>query len=184
MGKQKSSSLLCWKKYGRPLFAGAWVPEEFHTDTDGDAKVALLAKEGLVLLAGGGGNQRSGVRNGLLLARYMSESEELTDPEHTLDTGDDPPYRLAAHPAGEGVVASLEKDCRLYHVRRREAGKVVEVEAAEEEIQALQGVGEQNCLVFSPDGTRLAAGGDDGHLRVIEWRTNKVDAWSGHVCFP
>lgn len=168
--------LLCSKKFGQPLFAGAWVAplkqKEEKDDGDGDGKPREA--EGLVMLAGGGGNQRNGVPNSLLLAQYDFQSTELTDAVDTFATGDDPPYRLAAHPAGEGVVCSLEKDCRLFQVRREDGGEV-KVGPAEREIPALQGVGEQNCLVFSPDGTRLAAGGEDGHLRVIEWGTFKVD---------
>lgn len=164
--------LLCSKKFGQPLFAGAWVEGSSST---GDGKDEEPPK-GLVLLAGGGGNQRNGVPNSLLLAEYDFQSTELTDAVDTFATGDDPPYRLAAHPSGEAVVCSLENDCRLFHVRREEGEKKGKgrVEAAERQIPALQGVGEQNCVVFSPDGTRLAVGGEDGHLRVIEWGTFKV----------
>jgi prolactin regulatory element-binding protein len=166
---------LCSKKFGQPLFAGAWVSPLKKEGDDGDGGEQTPGK-GLVLLAGGGGNQRTGVPNSLLLAEYDFESTELTDAVDTFATGDDPPYRLAAHPAGEAVVCSLEHDCRLFQVRAREDGdsSKVRIGAAEREIPALQGIGEQNCLVFSPDGTRLAAGGEDGHLRVIEWGTFKV----------
>lgn len=170
---KKGRYLLCSKKYGQPLFAGAWVKGKKKGDGDGDGKEEA-EEEGLVLLAGGGGNQRSGVPNSLLLAEYDFESTVLTDALDTFTTADDPPYRMAAHPAGEGVVCSFEKDCRLFEVCRDDASGKVKVGVAEREIQGLQGVGEQNCLVFSPDGTCLAAGGDDGHLRVIEWGTFKV----------
>ena len=171
--------LLCSKKYGQPLFAGAWVvPMRGKEDADGDGDAGGAAEpveEGVVVLAGGGGNQRSGVPNSLLVVKYNFDSTVLTDALDKHATGDDPPFRLAAHPAGEGVVCSFEKDCRLFQVRRGDDGEV-KVGAAKREILALQGVGEQNCLVFSPDGTRLAAGGDDGHLRVFEWGSFKVRA--------
>lgn len=168
--------LLCSKKYGQPLFAGAWVTPLKEDSEDGDGierEGEKEQEEGVVVLAGGGGNQRSGVPNSLLLVGYDFASTVLTDALDKLVTGDDPPYRLAAHPAGEGVVCSFEKDCRLFQVRRADGGEM-KVGAAEREIPALQGVGEQNCLVFSADGSRLAAGGDDGHLRVIEWGTFNV----------
>ena len=99
----------------------------------------------------------------------------LTEAQDTLTTGDEAPYRLAVHPAGEAVVCSVGGDCRLFALRQEES-KEVKIVTAEREIQVLQGVGEQNCLVFSADGSRIAAGGDDGHLRVIEWGTWKVEA--------
>lgn len=176
--------LLCSKKYGRPLFAGAWLAplttkkkkEEEERNGEGDEEGEVFpkeAQEGVVVLAGGGGNQRNGVPNSLLLAEYDFKSTLLTDALDTYSTGDDTPLRLAAHPAGEGVVCSFEKDCRLFEVLRESSGDL-NVRVAEREIQVLQGVGEQNCLVFSPDGIRLAAGGDDGHLLVIEWGSFKV----------
>ena len=71
------------------------------------------------------------------------------------------------------MLCSFASDCRLFQLRRAD-GDEVTVRAAEREIPALQGVGEQNCLVFSPDGSRVAAGGDDGHLRLIEWGTFNI----------
>ena len=74
--------LLCSKKYGLPLFAGAWVApgkdkaEKAENEDDGDGGEA---EEGVVVLAGGGGNQRNGVPNSLLLVKYDFASTVFTD---------------------------------------------------------------------------------------------------------
>lgn len=164
----KSRYLQCSKKYPVPLFAGGWgapVKEEEEGSCENE--------EGLVVLAGGGGNGRNGVPNSLLLAQYDFGTTVLSDALDTFSTGDDPPLRLAMHPAGDGFVCSFEKECRLFGMKKEEGGKV-KVLAEDREIQVLQSIGEQNCLVFSADGTRFAAGGDDGHLRVVEWPSLKV----------
>jgi prolactin regulatory element-binding protein len=167
--------LLCSKKYGLPLFAGAWA-NPGDTNKEAQEQGETLGKEGeqgIVVLAGGGGNQRSGVPNSLLLAKYDFATTVLSDAVDTFSTGDDPPLRVAVHPGGEAIVCSFEKDCRVLEVCRE--GENVKVVSAERDGEAsLQGVGEQNCVVFSADGTRLGLGGDDGHLRVLEWPSLKV----------
>lgn len=164
--------LLCSKKYGLPLFAGAWANPEDTNEEQGET-LGKEGEQGIVVLAGGGGNQRSGVPNSLLLATYDFESTVLSDAVDTFSTGDDPPLRVAVHPGGEALVCSFEKDCRVLEVCR-EGEKVKVVSAEREGDAALQGLGQQNCVVFSADGTLLGLGGDDGHLRVLEWPSLKV----------
>ena len=120
-----------------------------------------------------GRQPEGGVPNSLLLAKYDFASTVLSDAVDTFSTGDDPPLRVAVHPGGEALVCSFEKDCRVLEVCR-EGEKVKVVSAERDGEAALQGVGEQNCVVFSADGTRLGLGGDDGHLRVLEWPSLKV----------
>lgn len=48
------------------------------------------------------------------------------------------------------------------------------LKASERELPLLQGLGVQNCICFSGDGSLLATGGKDGHLRVFAWPTCQV----------
>jgi prolactin regulatory element-binding protein len=155
----------CSKKYPVPLFSGAWSGSK-GTTTGG---------EGVVILAGGGGNGRTGVPNCLLLAQYDFSTSVLSDAFHNFSTDDDPPYRLAVQPGGKGFVCSFENDCRLFTLKKAaDDDGGTRIFSDERQVEVLQAVGEQNSLVFSADGTRLAAGGDDGHLRVVEWPSLKV----------
>lgn len=45
----------------------------------------------------------------------------------------------------------------------------MKLEPSNKTLTQLQEVGQQRSLAFSADGTRFAAGGDNGHLRVFEW---------------
>ncbi|MCO5587133.1 hypothetical protein L7F22_041080 [Adiantum nelumboides] len=90
---------------------------------------------------------------------------------HLLSTEDDPPYRMAVHPTGHGIVCSFTQSCRLFEMVRTNGSEPdnMKLEPANKALTQLQEVGQQRSLVFSADGTRFAAGGDDGHLRVFEW---------------
>ncbi|KAG6543925.1 hypothetical protein Mapa_014765 [Marchantia paleacea] len=178
MSKRKKY-LTCSRKYDLPLFCAAWtaavVPkprskaegaaadggaEEPESNGPGGAGV------GHVVFGGGGGDRKNGVKNKLLLAHYAFAADVLSEAIYTLSTDDDPPYRLAVHPGSNEIVCSVSKDCRLVELNTEEDLKL---EVSKRVVQPLQDIGEQNCLVFSGDGTRLATGGEDGHLRVFEW---------------
>jgi prolactin regulatory element-binding protein len=78
------------------------------------------------------------------------------------------------HPGGRVFVCSLENGCRLFTLKKAADNPNPGIFPSERQIEFLQSAGEQNSLVFSADGTRFAAGGDDGHLRVVEWPSHKV----------
>ncbi|CAM6012900.1 unnamed protein product [Sphagnum balticum] len=161
----------CSKKYPVPRFSGAWSGSGGENE---ESEGTTTGGEGVVILAGGGGNGRTGVPNCLLLAQYDFSSSALSDAFHNFSTDDDPPYRLAVQPGGKGFVRSFENDCRLFTLKKAvDNDGETRIFSDERQIEVLQAVGEQNSLVFSADGTRLAAGGDDGHLRVFEWPSFK-----------
>jgi prolactin regulatory element-binding protein len=162
----------CSKKYPVPLFSGAWSGSGGENE---ESEGTTTGGEGVVILAGGGGNGRTGVPNCLLLAQYDFSTSVLSDAFHNFSTDDDPPYRLAVQPGGKGFVCSFQNDCRLFTLKKAaDDDGETRIFSDERQIDVLQAVGEQNSLVFSADGTRLAAGGDDGHLRVVEWPSLKV----------
>ncbi|EPS74487.1 hypothetical protein M569_00266, partial [Genlisea aurea] len=81
------------------------------------------------------------------------------------------PLNIAIHPSGDVFVLSTSSgDCRLFELQFTENAVTL---TAKQHI-LLQGVGVQKCLAFSVDGTRLAAGGIDGCLRIFEWPTARI----------
>ncbi|CAK9867480.1 unnamed protein product, partial [Sphagnum jensenii] len=175
MGR-RSRNPHCSKKYPVPLFSGSWSGIWGENE---ESEVTITGGEHVVILGGGGGGGRTGVANLVLLARYDFNKSALSDAFHEVSTDNDPPYRMAALPGGEGFVCSLGNDCRLFTLKKAadddgETGIFHDALLRDALVRVLEGVGEQNSLVFSADGTRLAAGGDDGYLRVFEWPSLKV----------
>jgi prolactin regulatory element-binding protein len=175
----RSRHLHCSKKYPVPLFSVAWLRIEGENE---ESEGTTTGGEHVVILGGGGGGGRTGVANLLLLVRYYVNKSVLSDAFHEVSTDNDPPYRMAALPGGEGFVCSLGNDCRLFTLKKAaDDDGGTRISSDERRIEVLEGVGERNSLVFSADGTRLAAGGDDGYLRVFEWPSLKVSI-DGTMC--
>ncbi|KAK8969690.1 SEC12-like protein 1 [Platanthera guangdongensis] len=83
---------------------------------------------------------------------------------------DGDPVGFAVHPSGEDIVCFTTKGCKLFELCDRDlAYKLVA-----KDLPPLQSVGPQKCLAFSTDGSKLVSGGEDGHLRIIEWPSLKV----------
>lgn len=171
--------LTCARKYDLPLFCSAWattIPsttqkeEKGEEDAEGKEGKAHgpAADTSFVILGGGGGVGETGITNSLVLARFNHSTDTLSEAVHVLSTEDDPPYRMAVHPTGHGIACSFTRSCRLFEMVRG-GGENMKLEPANKTLTQLQEVGQQRSLVFSADGTRFAAGGDDGHLRVFEW---------------
>jgi prolactin regulatory element-binding protein len=81
------------------------------------------------------------------------------------------PVTIAVHPSGDDVVCSTSSGgCKLLFLYGHETN----LRLSANYIPPLQDVGEQKCLVFSVDGLKLAAGGTDGHLRILEWPSQRV----------
>ncbi|XP_051149628.1 SEC12-like protein 1 [Andrographis paniculata] len=81
------------------------------------------------------------------------------------------PVKIAVHPSGDQLVCSTNTgDCKLFDMYGRE--DKMNLTAAEQ--LPLQGIGRQNCMAFSYDGTRFATGGADGSLRIFEWPSMRI----------
>lgn len=81
------------------------------------------------------------------------------------------PVSIAVHPSGDDVVCSTSKaGCKLFELYGREDN----LKLVTKELLPLQTVGPQKCLAFSVDGSRFAAGGVDGHLRIFEWPNMRI----------
>lgn len=183
------------RKYGVPFYAAAWVPStslksqleppesENHRDQSDDADISADDNKSLpshpatavnyyVAAAGGGGEGRSGISNALILARFDFESRSLSDqPVAKYGTGSDLPYRMAVHPAGDGIICSLPKSCSLFKLdTKKDAGdEKLGLKLSREVLSQLEDVGLQLALTFNNEGSLLATGGEDGNLRVLKW---------------
>ncbi|RZB88152.1 SEC12-like protein 1 isoform D [Glycine soja] len=93
------------------------------------------------------------------LTTYVLEAEE----------GD--PVAITVHPSGDDFVCALSNgSCKLFELYGRETN----MKLLAKELAPLQGIGPQKCISFSVDGSKFAAGGMDGHLRIMEWPSMRV----------
>ncbi|XP_008456561.2 SEC12-like protein 1 [Cucumis melo] len=73
---------------------------------------------------------------------------------------------VAVHPSGDEIVCSTTQGgCKLLEL----CGQELNVKLLIKELPSLKDVGPQSCLTFSVDGSKLATGGVNGHLRILEW---------------
>lgn len=81
------------------------------------------------------------------------------------------PLKIAVHPSGDQLVVFVNNgDCKVFELHGRED----KLKLTSTEQPPLQGLGQQNCLAFSYDGTRFAAGGADGCLKIFEWPSMRI----------
>ncbi|XP_010483182.1 PREDICTED: SEC12-like protein 2 [Camelina sativa] len=169
------------QSYGVPIYAADWIPEvavrskilmdpEKSEENDVDES---WSSRSCIVLSGGGGEGRSGIPNVILICRVDLDTNSLSEqPLGRLVLGTDLPYRMAVHPREGGLICALQNSCRLFGwdniiMSPREDNQAGE--ESEEVIQELKDVGQQLALAFNPEGSVLAAGAEDGTLRVFEW---------------
>ncbi|EYU30065.1 hypothetical protein MIMGU_mgv1a008031mg [Erythranthe guttata] len=172
-GDDKPSS----QKYGVPLYGAAWVPPSAAAVVNGDAAAesdtpAPYTVKPHVVLAGGGGEGHSGIRNSLLLSSADLDSNSLSDqPVAELGTGSDLPYRIAVHPGGEGIICSFPKSCRWFEwdLNTETDEHTLSLKSSDNALEQLEDVGQQLAMTFNSEGSLLAVGAQDGKLRVFKW---------------
>ncbi|KAG7565383.1 WD40 repeat [Arabidopsis suecica] len=85
---------------------------------------------------------------------------------HTLKESDGDPVTVSVHPGGDYFVCSTSKGgCKSFEI----VGGATCITILAKELLPLQNAGLQKCMAFSFDGSKLAAGGVDGCLRIMEW---------------
>lgn len=184
MGDSSSSSSCC-QKYGVPIYGAGWVPSQaisfnnkpIADDDDEDNKKPITEStqprnDPYLVFCGGGGEGRSGIPNALLISQFNVASNSLSpNPVARLGTETDLPYRMAVHPGGDGVICSFPESCRYFEWNIPENTEIPELalRSSERVLDLLENVGQQLAVTFNPDGSALAVGGEDGHLRVFKW---------------
>lgn len=180
------------RKFDVPLFCGAWAPKKVKgrggaEKGDGEASDGPSAKNvgsdvGCVILAGGGGEGKHGVKNRIVVAQYSFSDAELLSSAYQKSTGEDAAFRLAVHPNGDAVLGAFSKTCKAFEWNPEEEEKLVESERKLGGLEVEDG-GEQKFVIFSPDGSRVASGREDGRLRVLDWpdMTPVLDVEKAHT---
>ncbi|GAV88588.1 WD40 domain-containing protein [Cephalotus follicularis] len=167
------------QKYGVPFYAAGWAPYSHIRSKlliSEDDNVASSAHTYLVL-SGGGGEGRSGIPNALILSAFNSASNSLSPhPVVKLETGSQSPYRMVVHPGGDGLICAMPQSCRLFEWDVVESSQVHKfgLKASEKVLTELEDVGQMLALTFDSEGSLLAVGGDNGHLRVFRWPSMEI----------
>ncbi|XWS69333.1 hypothetical protein CRYUN_Cryun04dG0170200 [Craigia yunnanensis] len=182
------------QQYGVPFYGAGWVPynhvrskltsqEKIEEDNKEDKDPTqfkddeISTSQNYVVLAGGGGEGRSGIPNALVVSHVDFASNSLSDqPVVMLRTGSDLPYRMTVHPLGDGIICALQQSCRLFEWEEREGNEVhkLSVKVSEKVLTQLEDVGQQLALTFNSEGSELAVGGEDGSLRVFKWPSMEI----------
>ncbi|KAF8192615.1 WD40 repeat-like protein [Pholiota molesta] len=147
---------------------------------------AFLSPNQLVL-GGGGGASRSGIKNKLRLYNVTQErSIELKD-EFELEKGEDAPMSMAAHLASQGIICGinsvlekLEKgenqNCRTFNI----AGSKINLVEARSTLTGNDVDDYQKVTALSPDGTLLAVAGSHD-LTLLSYPSLEPIATSIHT---
>ncbi|CAN6477696.1 unnamed protein product [Victoria cruziana] len=189
----------CSQKYGKPIFSASWVP--FHAidfkeekeeggseqkEEREEDRAACPPSLGYLVLSGGGGDSRTGVKNSIFLSKFDFSSNSLSPPVDEFHTDGDLPYRTAVHPGSEGLICSFPKSCRWFEW---DASKNVEahklgLKSSDKNLNELEDAGQQIALTFNLEGSMLASGGEDGHVRVFKWPSMEMifDQPNAHEC--
>uniref|UniRef100_A0A0E0MH50 Anaphase-promoting complex subunit 4-like WD40 domain-containing protein n=1 Tax=Oryza punctata TaxID=4537 RepID=A0A0E0MH50_ORYPU len=177
--------------YGFPIYCASWLPLAHilkppppEGDADADADAASSESPSLpppppplmAALGGGGGEGRSGVPNALVVAALDPTAGGVAaalspDPVLRMGTEEQVPYRMAVHPRGDGVLCAFPNGCRLFRWEspEGEGPHNIALRADREALTELSDAGLQLAVSFSGEGSILATGGEDGHLRVFKW---------------
>ncbi|CAN1139614.1 SEC12-like protein 2 [Linum perenne] len=189
-GENSESSAM--QKYGIPFYSAAWVPykelksriqakdraqsdegnEDSTKESDAAATPDKDASAYYVVLAGGGGEGRSGIANAVIVAHFDFSSGSLSpEPVAKLVLGSELPYRMALHPKGDGLICALQNSCRFFKWDETEENGThkLGVKESEKSLDQLQDVGQQLALVYDTDCSTLAVGGEEGNLRIFKW---------------
>lgn len=172
------------KTYGIPLYCASIIPvnkitklqqnKNHNHDEEEDAATQKDSSSNpdrlLILFGGGGGHGNSGVPNALVLSEFDFASKSLSgQPICRLETGEELPYRMAMHPGGDGFICAFLKSCRWFDWEFSADAQPLAFKSSERVLTKLDDVDMQLALAFNAEGSILATGGEEGHLRVFKW---------------
>ncbi|KAI5073312.1 hypothetical protein GOP47_0011325 [Adiantum capillus-veneris] len=152
--RPRTRHLKAQKEGNSPLFCAAWASSGPNS-----------RKEDISYVLSGKIASDTASASILELTRYDFKEDLLSEAIQQI-TEDDSPQSIAVHPGGDGAICSFSRSCKLYELGKKEH---FQLKASDQNLVSLKGIGLQVALVFSADGSRLAAAGKDGHLRVFEW---------------
>lgn len=162
------------RKFDVPLYCASWVPvpKDVHIDKEDDKAATSTPVSGpLVVFGGGGGASKHGIKNHIIMASYSFADRELSEELYHRSTDEEPPFKLAVHPGGTDLIAAFDGGCKLFEVSVGSQEKLI---PSDRKIDAFEKAAEQKFVVFSPDGTRVALGGEDRRLQVFDWPSMEV----------
>ncbi|XP_040873310.1 SEC12-like protein 2 isoform X2 [Glycine max] len=86
--------------------------------------------------------------------------------------------RMALNSNGDGLICAMETPmvCRWFDWDQNKSSEIhkLSLKLSEKVLSQLEDVGQQLALAFNNDGTALAAGGEDGNLRVFKWPSMEI----------
>lgn len=172
-----------FQKYGVPFYAVAWVLSNyirFDPKSEDERKEDQPDRNddrNYIVLAGGGGEGRSGIPNAVILSEFDLSSNSLShQPVVKHETRSDLPYRMAVHPGGEGLVCSFPNFCRWFKWDEEHGseGHKRGVKQPKEVLTLLEDVEQRLALAFNDEGSVLASGGEGGNLKVLKWPSMEI----------
>ncbi|KAM5567024.1 hypothetical protein ABKV19_015243 [Rosa sericea] len=183
-------------KYGIPFYGIGWVPDgipltsseppEQENNDQNDQKTETETRtestqsvpdSNHIVLAGGGGEGNSGVKNAVVLIQFHPASTSIShEPVAKLGLGSDLPYRMAVHPGADGLICAFPESCSWFEWEKelKEGAHKLSVKQSDRVFKQLQDVGQQLALAFNKEGSVLATGGEDGNLRVFKWPSMEI----------
>ncbi|PPS02697.1 hypothetical protein GOBAR_AA17963 [Gossypium barbadense] len=201
------------QKYGVPFYGAGWVPyNHIKSKLASQEKIEEDKKEekdptpsnddeittplNYVVLAGGGGEGRSGIPNAIVVSHVNFTSNSLSDqPKWKRKASNievEPYYKgvpevMLAYDQGvyiSFVIASSLRNIthpfffvfRLFEWKESNGNEAhkLGVKVSEKVLIQLEDVGQQLALTFNSEGSVLAVGGEDGSLRVFKWPSMKI----------
>ncbi|KAF2295240.1 hypothetical protein GH714_032266 [Hevea brasiliensis] len=107
----------------------------------------------------------------VICGSWIRRPENVNLVRLVLEETEGDPVAIGVHPSGDDFVCSTTKGgCKLFELH----GEETNLKVSAKRLPALQDVSPQKCLAFSVDGSRFATGGVDGHLRILEWPSQRI----------
>ncbi|KAI8851875.1 quinon protein alcohol dehydrogenase-like superfamily [Chytridium lagenaria] len=134
--------------------------------------VAFAPKKPRIAIGGGGGPNKSGVKNAVILYDINEETLEMKKiAAHFFGQDDDGCMSLALHPKEKSIVAAANSpdskanpNCRVFTLKGESLILQNAMQTVENQREAYQRV-----ACFSPDGTKLVTGSTEGKLVCWNW---------------
>ncbi|KAI8924436.1 quinon protein alcohol dehydrogenase-like superfamily [Entophlyctis helioformis] len=141
--------------------------------------IAFTPSENKLLVGGGGGASRAGVKNAVTLLDIVTPKLDLTMvSEHLLSKEDDGCMNIAVHPREKAFIASVNSPEAIVKAGNNKNGRVFLIQKsairyvkAVKTLDSLDTFDHQKVARFSSDGKLLCTGSTDGKFCIWSWPT-------------